>query len=70
MKKYHHLIKDQIRTIKQATFTYSPLDRAFEKQIKRIEDQGEIQIKALEVHGNQLVKYSDKKESLTHSKQK
>ena len=44
--------------------------KAFEKQIKTIEDQGEKQIKALEKHGKQLVKYSDDKEFLTHSKQK
>ena len=31
----------------QAKFTYSPLGRAFEKQIKTIEEQGEKQIKAI-----------------------
>ena len=36
-------------------FTYSPLGKAFEKQIKTIEYQGEKQIKALEEHGKQLV---------------
>ena len=39
---------DQRRVIEQATFTYSPLGKAFEKQIKTIEDQTEKQIKALE----------------------
>ena len=34
------------------------------KQIKTIDDQGGKQIKALEEHGKQLVKYSDEKESL------
>ena len=31
---------DQIRTIEQAKFTYSPLGKAFEKQIKTTEEQG------------------------------
>ena len=35
------LRSDQRRVIKQAKFTYSPLDKLFEKQIKIIEDQGE-----------------------------
>ena len=29
------------KMIEQAKFTYSPLGKAFEKQIKRIEDQGQ-----------------------------
>ena len=33
--------------IEQAKFTYSPLGKAFKKQIKTIEDQGEKQVKAL-----------------------
>ena len=32
----------------QTKFTYSPLGKAFEKQIKTIEDQGQKQIDALE----------------------
>ena len=32
---------DQSRIIEQAKFTYSPLGKAFENQIKAIEDQGE-----------------------------
>ena len=61
---------DQSRAIEQAKFTYSPLGKAFEKQIKTTEEQGEEQIKAFEEHGKQLVKSSDEKEPLTHSKQK
>ena len=38
--------KQQI--IEQARFTYSPLGKAFEKQIKTIEDQGKKQVDALE----------------------
>ena len=56
--------------MKQDKFTYSSLGKAFEKQIKTIEGQGEIQIQALERHWKQLVKSSSKKESLTHLKQK
>ena len=33
--------------IQQAKFTYSPLGKAFEKQIKTIVDQGEKQIDTL-----------------------
>ena len=33
--------------VEEATFTYSPLGKAFEKHIKTIEDQGEKQIKYL-----------------------
>ena len=41
--------------IQQAKFTFSPLGKLFEKQIKTIEDQIEKQIKALEVNQKQLV---------------
>ena len=33
--------------IEQAKFTYSPLEKAFEKQIKTIKDQGQKQVEAL-----------------------
>ena len=33
--------------IEEAKFTYSPLGKAFEKQIKEIEDQKDKQIKTL-----------------------
>ena len=42
---------DQQQIIEQAKFTYSPLGKAFEKQIKTIEDQGEKQIKAIQDQG-------------------
>ena len=35
--------------IEQAKSTYSPLSKAFEKQIKMIQNQGQKQVKALEV---------------------
>ena len=56
--------------IEQNASTYSSLSKAFEKQIKTIEDQGEKQIIALEEHGKQLLKSSGKKGSLTLLKQK
>ena len=39
---------NQQQIIKQAKCTYFPLGKAFEKQIKTIEDQGEKQIKAFQ----------------------
>ena len=74
--KYEYLTGEDIspsnrqQIIEQARFTYSPLGKAFEKQIKTIKDQGEKQIKALEEHGKQLVKYKNGKEPSTYSKQK
>ena len=46
VKIYYYLINNKI--IEQARFTYSPLGKAFEKQIKTIEDQGKKQVDALE----------------------
>ena len=48
--KYEYLTGEDIlpsnqqQIIEQAKFTYSPLGKAFEKQIETIEDQGEKQI--------------------------
>ena len=42
--------------IEQTNFAYSPLGKAFEKQIKTIDDQGKKQIKAFEKHRKQLEK--------------
>ena len=53
IRKYEYLTGKDIlpsnkqQIIEQAKFTYSPLGKAFEKQIKTIEDQGEKQVKAL-----------------------
>ena len=44
----------QSRIREQAKFAYSPLEKAFEKQTKTIEDQGEEQIKATEDNKKQL----------------
>ena len=51
--KYEYLTGEEIlpsnqqQIIEQAKFTYSPLGKAFEKQIKTIEDQGEKQVEVL-----------------------
>ena len=42
------LPSNQQQIIEQAKFTYSPLGKVFEKQIKTIEDQGKKQIKAIQ----------------------
>ena len=53
IRKYEYLTGKDIlpsnkqQIIEQAKFTYFPLVKAFEKQIKTIEDQGEKQVKAL-----------------------
>ena len=41
------LLFNQQQIIEQARFTYSPFGKAFEKQIKTIEDQGQKQVEAL-----------------------
>ena len=52
--KYEYLTGEEIlpsnqqQIIEQAKCTYSPLGKAFEKQTKIIEDQGEKQVDALE----------------------
>ena len=52
--KYEYLTGEEIlpsnqkQITEQAKFTYSPLGKAFEKQKKTIEDQGENQVDALE----------------------
>ena len=50
------IIPNQSRIIEQAKFPYSPLRRAFKKQITVVKGQGENQIKTLEEHGKQWVK--------------
>ena len=53
IRKYEYLTGEEIlpsnqqQIIEEAKFTCSPLGKAFEKQIKTIEDQGEKQIDAL-----------------------
>ena len=53
IQKYEYLTGEDIlpsnqqQIIEQAKFTYSPLGKAFAKQIKTIEDQGQKQVDAL-----------------------
>ena len=45
------LSSNQQKAVGPAKFTYSPLGKTFEKQIKTIEDQGAKQIKAIQDQG-------------------
>ena len=45
---------NQRQIIEEVKFAYSPLGKAFEKQIKTIEDQVEKQREAMEDNKNQL----------------
>ena len=62
IRKYEYLTgedklpSNQQQIIEQAKFAYSPLGKAFEKQIKTIEDQGRKQVDALNIlkSNNQL----------------
>ena len=77
--KYEYLTGEEIlpsnqkQVLEKAKFTYSFLGKAFEKQIKTTEDQGERQIKAIQNQGEiKTVKkcaYGDK-DGLLISKQK
>ena len=79
--KYEYLTGEDIlpsnqqQIAEQAKFTYSPLGKAFEKQIKTIEDQGEKQIDALKLlePKKQLVNANDDdddEDKLLHSKER
>ena len=77
--KYEYLAGEEIlpsnqkQIIEQTKFTYSPLGKAFEKQIKTIEDQGEKQIKVIQNQGEveRIKKYTyDDEDSPLISKQK
>ena len=77
--KYEYLTGEDIlpsnqqQIIEQTKFTYSLLGKAFEKQIKTIEDQGEKQIKAIQDQGQikTIKKYAyDTEDTLLISKEK
>ena len=79
IQKYEYLTGEYIlppnqqQIIEQAKFTYSPLGKPFEKQIKTIEDQGEKQIKAIKYQGKlkTITKYDyDDEDTPFISKQK
>ena len=63
--KYEYLTGEEIlpsnqqQIIIQAKFTYSPLGKAFEKQIKTIEDQGKKQVDALKTGYKKLPSIKD-----------
>ena len=77
--KYEYLTGEEIlpskkkQIIEQAKFTCSPLGKAFEKQIKTIEDQGENRINAIQnqEHVKTIKKYTyDDEDRPLMSKQK
>ena len=77
--KYEYLTGEEVlpsnqqQIIEEAKFTCSPLGKAFEKQVKTIEDQREGQIKAIQDQGQvkAMKKYShDDEDSSLISKQK
>ena len=77
--KYEYLTGEDIlpsnqqQIIEQARFTYSPLGKAFEKQVKTIEDQGQKQVEALENlkdHEKRLVNVNDYEDKLLLSKER
>ena len=54
------LLSDQSRIVEQGKFTYSPLSKAFEKQIETIEEHGKKQVEALEVLKHNIQKLTIK----------
>ena len=64
------LPSNQQQIIEQAKFTYSPLGKAFEKQTKSIEDQGEKLIKTIQDNEQQLINDNDYKNKLLISKER
>ena len=77
--KYEYLTREDIlpsnqqQIIEQEKFTYSPFGKAFEKQTKTIEDQGNKQIKAIQDKGKikTIQKYAyDTEDTPLISKQK
>ena len=74
--KYEYLTGEEIlpsnqqQIIEQPKFTYSPLEQAFEKQTKTIEDKGEKQIKAIQDNKKQLISGDDYKKKTIDFKTK
>ena len=64
------LPSNQQQIIQQAKFNYSPLGKAFEKQTKAIENQGEKQIKTIQDNRKQLISNNDYKNRLLISKER
>ena len=74
INKYEYFTDEEILPsnqkliIQQAKFNYSPLGKAFEKQMKTIEDQGEKQVKAIQNQG--YVKTIETNESVDNESHK
>ena len=78
--KYEYLTGEEIlpsnqqQIIQQTKFTYSPLGKAFEKQIKTIEDQGKKQVKAIQdkqiINNNNNNNNNDYKKSITFKRKR
>ena len=64
------LPSNQKQVIEQAKFTYSPFGKAFKKQIKTIEDQGEKQVEALQDNKRQLSNTKDYENQFLISKER
>ena len=64
------LPSNQKQIIEQAKFTYSPFGKAFKKQIKTIEDQGEKQVEALQDNKRQLSNTKDYENQFLTSKER
>ena len=77
LDKYEYLTGEEIlpsnqqQLIQQAKFTYSPLGKALEKQVKTIKDQGKEQVKAIQ-DNKQLISINkgDYKDKLLLSKER
>ena len=69
--KYEYFTGEEIlpSNKQQIIYAYSPLGKAFEKQIKTIEDQGEKEIKAIQDNRKQLISNDDYKNKLLISKE-
>ena len=70
--KHEYLTGEEIllpnQIIEQAKFTYSPLGKAFEKQIKRIEDQGKKWIDTLKTLKPKELEATEDKSNFKHDK--
>ena len=74
--KYEYLTGEEIlpsnqqQIIQQAKFTYSPLGKVFEKQIKTIEDQGKKEVKAIQDKQIVNINKDDYKDKILLSKER
>ena len=64
------LLYNKQQIIEQARFIHSPFGKAFEKQTKTVEDQGEKEIKAIQGNKRQLINNDDYKDKLLLSKER